>query len=64
MDVEKVIKELMKKYGLSKEDIASRLMVSSLSVHRWYKGLTKPKSRYILKTLEQLKQELEESKSQ
>lgn len=55
MDVTKEINKLMGRYNLSREDIASKLGVSAMTVWRWQKGKALPKSRIILKAIENLK---------
>lgn len=57
--IEKELPALMLKYDLSREDIASRLGVSTMTIYRWEHGKTSPQSRFMLKEFEKLKQELE-----
>jgi len=59
MDIQKEIVGLMKKHNLSREDIGSKLGISSQTVWRWQAGLSKPKSRIVLKAIEALKHEFE-----
>jgi len=55
------IKSFREKYGLSREDIASRVGVSHMTVYRWEKNKVNPR-RIGLMALERLKDELEKSK--
>ncbi len=50
---------LRSKYNLSREDIASRLGISMMTVYRWENGKAFHKSRFTIRGFEQLKQELE-----
>ena len=50
--VKEMIESLTIKNDISMEKIAGEIGVSSLSVSRWKKGETKPKSRIIVKALE------------
>jgi len=59
MDIQKEIVALMRKHDLSREDIASKLGVTAMTVWRWQTGAGVPKSRIILKAIEGLKHELE-----
>ena len=59
MNMQKEIRDLVKKYNLSQEDIASRLGVSFRSIYRWERGETCPQSRLIIREFKKLKQELE-----
>ena len=59
MNMQKEIRDLMRKHNLSLEDIASRLGVSARSIYRWERGESLPKSRFMVREFEELKQELE-----
>lgn len=59
VDIQKEVRDLMRKYNLSLEDIASRLGVSARSIYRWERGETFPKSRFMIREFEKFKQELE-----
>ena len=59
IDVQKEIPDLMRKYNISREDIASKLGVSMMTIYRWEHGKTIPQSRLTMRELEKLKQELE-----
>jgi transcriptional regulator with XRE-family HTH domain len=59
VDIQREIPDLMRKYKLSREDIASRLGVSMMTIYRWENGKTIPQSRLTMRELEKLKQELE-----
>ncbi|MBU1868712.1 helix-turn-helix transcriptional regulator [Patescibacteria group bacterium] len=52
------ILSLRKKFNLTREDIASMLGVSSMSIYRWEKGRSKPRL-IALKGIERVAQELE-----
>jgi transcriptional regulator with XRE-family HTH domain len=60
LNIQKEVQDLMKKYRLSREDIASRLGVTMMTIYRWENGRTFPKSRIMIREFEKLKQELEE----
>lgn len=57
--IQRGLQTLMSKHDLSREDIASRLGVSTMTIYRWEHGKTIPQSRLMLKEFEKLKQELE-----
>lgn len=57
--IQKELQALMSKHDFSREDIASRLGVSTMTIYRWERGKTFPQSRLMLKEFEKLKQELE-----
>lgn len=59
VNMQKEIRDLIRKYSLSQEDIASRLGVSFRSIYRWERGETFPQSRIIIREFKKLKQELE-----
>lgn len=59
VNMQKEVRGLIKKYNLSREDVASRLGVSVRSIDRWECGKTLPKSRLMVREFEKLKQELE-----
>jgi len=58
MDIAKEINKIIKENKFSREDIASRLGVASTTIYRWQKGRIRPKSRLVLKAIENLKKEL------
>ena len=60
VNMQKEIRDLMRKYNLSQEDVASRLGVSFRSIYRWGRGETFPQSRFMIREFKKLKQELEE----
>jgi len=60
VNMQKEIRDLVRKYNLSQEDIASRLGVSFRSIYRWERGETFPQSRIMIREFKKLKQELEE----
>ena len=59
MNIQKETRNLMRKHNLSREDMASRLGVSGMTIYRWENGKTYPKSRFIIREFEKLKQRLE-----
>ncbi len=59
VNMQKEIRDMVRKYNLSQEDIASRLGVSFRSIYRWERGETLPQSRLIIREFKKLKQELE-----
>ena len=62
-DFQQEIQDIMETYRLSEEAIADRLGIRAITVYRWEKGLSKPKSRIILQTLEEFKKELQQKSS-
>lgn len=56
--VKRDVQDLISRYDLSREDLASRLGVSAMTVYRWEKGKTLPKSRFMLRAIADLKTEL------
>jgi len=59
VNMQKEIRGLMKRHNLSREDVASRLGVSGRTIYRWERGESLPKSKFMVRELEKLKQELE-----
>ena len=57
--IQRELQALMSKHDLSREDIASKLGVSTMTIYRWGRGKTFPQSRLMLKEFEKLKQGLE-----
>jgi len=47
------------KYNLSREDIASRLGICVMTVYRWERGESFPRSRFLIREFEKFKRELE-----
>jgi len=56
--VKRDVQDLISRYNLSREDLASRLGVSAMSVYRWQNGKALPKSRVVLRAIADLKTEL------
>lgn len=56
--VKQDVKELLNRYDLSREDLASKLGVSAMTIYRWQNGKALPKSRFVLRAIESLKAEL------
>ena len=56
------IQELIQQYDLTIEQIAVRLGVSAMTIYRWKKGMSEPKSRFVWDTLKKFKKELAASK--
>ena len=63
LNIQKEVRNLMKKFKLSREDMASRLGVTMMTIYRWENGRTFPKSRLMIREFEKLKQELEKKMS-
>jgi len=59
VNIQREVRGLMRKHNLSLEDVASRLGVSARSIYRWERGESLPKSRFMVREFEKLKQELE-----
>ena len=59
LNIQKEVQDLMKKHKLSREDMASRLGVTMMTIYRWENVRTFPKSRLMIREFEKLKQELE-----
>ena len=58
MNIQREVQDLMRKHNLSREDIASKLGVAMMTVYRWETGKTSPKSRFIIREFEKMKQGL------
>jgi len=56
--VKRDVQDLISRYNLSREDLASRLGVSAMTIYRWQNGKALPKSRVVLRAIEDLKTEL------
>jgi DNA-binding XRE family transcriptional regulator len=59
MNIKQELQTLMRRYDLSREDVASRLGVSAMTIYRWENGKNLPKSRLVLREFEELKHRLE-----
>jgi transcriptional regulator with XRE-family HTH domain len=59
VDIQKEVQDIMKRHDLSREDLASRLGVTMMTIYRWENGRNFPKSRLILREFEKLKRGLE-----
>ena len=59
VNIQRDIQELMRKHNLSREDMASRLGVTMMTIYRWENGKNFPKSRLMIREFERLKRELE-----
>lgn len=59
MNMQKEIRDLMGKYNLSREDVASKLGISGRTIYRWERGESLPQSRIMLREFGRLKQKLE-----
>ena len=57
-DFQREIRDIMETYHLSEEAIADRLGIRAITVYRWEKGSSRPRSRIVLQTLEEFKKEL------
>jgi len=58
-DISQELQALMRRDNLSREDVASRLGVSAMTIYRWEHGKNLPKSRLVIREFEKLKQQLE-----
>ena len=59
LNIQKEVQDLMKKHKLSREDMASRLGVTMMTIYRWENGRNFPRSRLMIREFEKLKQELD-----
>jgi len=59
MNIKQELQALMRRHDLSREDVASKLGVSAMTIYRWESGKNLPKSRLVLRGFEELKQNLE-----
>ncbi len=58
-NIQREVQNLMRKHNLSREDMASRLGVTMMTIYRWENGRNFPRSRLMIREFEKLKQELE-----
>jgi len=58
MNIQKEINKIMKEHCLSPEAVADRLGVRYITIYRWARGIAEPRSRLVLKALQDLKEEL------
>jgi DNA-binding XRE family transcriptional regulator len=58
-NIQREVQDLMRKHNLSREDMASRLGVTMMTIYRWENGRNCPRSRLMIREFEKLKQELE-----
>ena len=58
-NIQREVQDLMRKHNLSREDVASRLGVTMMTIYRWENGKNFPRSRLMIREFEKLKQELE-----
>ncbi len=59
MNIQQELQALMRKDNLSREDVASRLGVSAMTIYRWEHGKNLPKSRLVIREFEKFKRSLE-----
>ena len=59
VNIQRDIQDLMRKHNLSREDMASRLGVTMMTIYRWENGRNFPRSRIMIREFEKLKRELE-----
>lgn len=59
MNIQQELQALMRRHNLSREDVASKLGVSLMTIYRWEHGKNLPKSRLVLREFEEFKQRLE-----
>ena len=58
-NIQQELQALMRRHNLSREDVASKLGVSLMTIYRWEHGKNLPKSRLVLKAFENLLREVE-----
>jgi transcriptional regulator with XRE-family HTH domain len=58
-NIQQELQALMRRHNLSREDVASKLGVSLMTIYRWEHGKNLPKSRLVLREFEEFKQRLE-----
>ena len=58
LNIQQELQALMRRDNLSREDVASRLGVSAMTIYRWEHGKNLPKSRLVIREFEKLRQEL------
>lgn len=51
LSIQEIIADMKNQHGVTDEDIASRLGVTSMTVWRWGNGKSKPRSRIIIRAL-------------
>ena len=59
MNIQQELQTLMRRHNLSREDEASKLRVSAMTIYRWEHGKNLPKSRLVIREFGRLKQKLE-----
>lgn len=59
MSIQQELNALMRRHDLSREDVASRLGVSAMTIYRWEHGKNLPKSRLVIREFEKFKRSLE-----
>lgn len=59
VNIQRDIQDLMRKHNLSREDMASKLGVTMMTIYRWENGRNFPRSRLMIREFEKLKRELE-----
>jgi len=58
-NIQRDVQDLMRKHTLSREDMASKLGVTIMTIYRWENGRNFPRSRLMIREFEKLKRELE-----
>jgi len=58
-NIQRDVQDLMRKHNLSREDMASKLGVTMMTIYRWENGRNFPRSRLMIREFEKLKRELE-----
>ena len=62
LSIQKIIADMKLNHGVTDEDIASRLGVTSMTIWRWSNGKSKPRSRIIIRALYDYKDQLTNTK--
>jgi len=58
-NIQRDVQDLMRKHNFSREDMASKLGVTMMTIYRWENGRNFPRSRLMIREFEKLKRELE-----
>ncbi len=58
VNIQREVQDLMRRHNLSREDMASRLGVTMMTIYRWENGRNFPRSRIMIREFERLKREL------
>jgi transcriptional regulator with XRE-family HTH domain len=58
LSIQEIIAEMKTNYGVTDEDIASKLGITAMTVWRWGNGKSKPRSKIIIRALFDYKDQL------